>query len=151
MCLMLYLATDPTLAEQTLPEQTVGELSLEAVAPEIEAGLDHAFSRPCRRFVSVDGGCSCAFPHLMSESPPDCFPMLLGSDADPERQQQKRLVAALRDLVADVLRTHAEVELYASWVGHEAAPPARRVELRPSDLAPESFCFIEQWLYVVHR
>lgn len=146
MCFMLYIATDSMLAEQTRRE-----LTIEAIAPEVEAGLAPALSKPYRRFVGVDGGCSCDFPHLLSELPPECVEQVLGSDVEPGRQQQKRCVAALAELVDDILRSHQDVELYASWAGQEATPPGRRVDLRLADLAPESFYFIEQELYVVRR
>ena len=144
MCLMLYLATD-----QPVPEQAVGRLTVEAIDGALDAELAGAFTRPFRRHVGVDGGCSCDFPSVMSEQPLPYFDGMFDAGAPDVRAHSVACVRSLLGLVASALAPGRTVEAYPSWAGQEELPPKGRIEVCVEDVVPEEFFFVERFLYVM--
>lgn len=144
MCLMLYIASD-----REVPEQSVGRLTVEAVDAATDARLARSFSKPFRRFVGVDGGCSCDFPSVVSEEVITYYDGMFWSDSAEERAHSVACNRSLLGLISDALHSGDAVELYPAWADQESLLPKGRVELTVQDVVPEEFFFNEHFLYVV--
>jgi len=144
MCQMLYIATD-----RELPEQTRHRLTVQAITADLDAKLAPTFGRPFRRFVGVDGGCSCDFPSL--PMPMEYCDGIFQGESEEEREHAVACVRSLMALVSDALESSESVELYPAWADHEALPPKGRIALRVEDVVPEEFFFIERYLYDVRH
>lgn len=138
MCLMLYLATPRPLAGA--PPHPL-EVSL--VESSAAKRLREAIAQPNVTLVTVEG-CSCAFPSLV-DGPAEYFDGLLG---DPlEHAQGAACVRGLLELVARATQPGEVAELFAVWIGEEAAAPKGRVATSLDAVDPERFWFVENHVY----
>lgn len=149
MCLMLYIATD-----HEVPEQTLGPLTVAAVRDDLKAKLDASFTKLHRRFVGIDGGCSCDFPHIFSEEPVAYYDGMFDCNSEQERSHAAVCVRRLVDLIKSSLQSIGSpasqaVELLPAWAGDEGLPPKGRIELCTQDVVPEQFGFVERFLYLI--
>jgi hypothetical protein len=141
---MLYIASD-----REIPEQSVGRLTVQAVDAAIEAKLSSSLSKPFRRFVGVDGGCSCDFPSVVSEEPIAYYDGMFENDSAEERAHSVACNRSLLALIASALRPGEELQLYPAWADQESCSPKGRVDVTVQDVVPEEFFFNEHFLYVV--
>jgi hypothetical protein len=74
--------------------------------------------------------------------------MLADSD---DRTADLRSVSALIELLRVALGPGQAVELYPVWDGDEAKAPKGVVQWSLEQLAPETFFFNEQFMYIVRR
>ena len=144
MCLMLYLATD-----QPVPEQAVGRLTVAAIDGALDAKLANSFSKPFRRHVGGDGGCSCDFQSVLSEVPISYFDGMFQGDDPEARSHSAACVRSLLGLVSAALAPGGTAELCPSWADEEELPPKGRIDLCVQDVVPEEFFFVERFLYVM--
>ena len=136
---MLYLATSIEV-----PTTETQSRRLEPVADDTENVLRQVFTLPHVRFVGAHTGCSCGFPYVVAEEPFDHYQGMF--DAGPDREQDVQSLRALLDLLAVHVST-GSVELYPVWNGEEALPPKGRIRRSLTSLTPETFFFIERFIY----
>jgi hypothetical protein len=146
MCLMLYLATR---GDQPCFETDV--LLVKDVKPSRTA-VRQWFTLPVVRFVGADTGCSCGFRHVIADAEFDYNEGMFDDTGDPDnaaasRKSDAALVAMIRD---HVLRD-GEVELFPVWDGDEGEPPLGTIVKGTDALRPETWFFIERFLYRVGR
>jgi hypothetical protein len=139
MCLTLYLGTH---ADQ--PDLKSSPLTVERVAPEAEH-VRRWFSLPHVCFVGAHTGCSCGLPYVVAEEPFDYWEGMF--DESEERQNDRRSLQALLDLVCSHVLESSFVELYPVWNGEETLPPKGRIRRNLASLTPETFFFIERFVY----
>jgi hypothetical protein len=138
MCLTLYLGTH---GEQHDLESS--PLTVERVRSEVEQ-VRQWFSTPHVCFVGAHTGCSCGFPKVVAEEPFDHYEGMF--DHSPEREQDVQSLRALLTLLAAHVSSGG-VELYPVWNGEEALPPKGRIRRSLTSLTPETFFFIERFMY----
>jgi hypothetical protein len=142
MCLLLYIATDVPLAVGT-----TGKLTVEEVESEVLAELQSIFSKPGIRYVGVGGGCSCDFRHVMAEEPFDYYDGMFDHEDDDERRQAIAVMSELLGLVQD--RMPRSVELLPAWDRERVSQSNGTCTVRLSEVRPERFFFIEDYLYTL--
>ena len=138
MCLTLFLGTH---TEQPDLEST--PLRVERVASDAEQ-VRQWFSLPHVCFVGAHTGCSCGFPHVVAEEPIEYWEGMF--DESEERQNNRRSLQALLDLIRPHVRESGFVELYPVWNGEEALPPKGRVSLTLEAITADAFVFTERFL-----
>ncbi len=144
MCLMLYIATDAEI-----PEQSVGRVTVQAVDATTDAQFSQSFSKPFRRFVGVDHGCSCEFPSVVSESPITYFDGMFGGESGESREPSVSCIRNLVELLSRALQPSGAVELYPAWAGDEASAPKGRIDVLLPTIVPAEFFFNEGFLYTI--
>ena len=137
---MLYIAAD-----QEITEHTRGPLTIRAIDDKVAAKLALVFTKPHRRLVSVDGGCSCDFPSF--PLPVDYFDGIFQEDSEEERAKAVSCIQNLLSLVAEAAESSGSVELFPTWAGNEDLPPKGRMDLRAHDVVPAEFFFVEWFVY----
>ncbi len=137
---MLYVATtgDQPCFETDLPNVE----DIERIA------VRQWLSKPVVRFVGAHTGCSCGFRSVKATEPIEYDERLFYQDertANTERASLSALMAMVRSFV----ERDGEIELLAIWDGDEGEPPLGTIERTVSDLQPETWFFIERFLYRV--
>jgi hypothetical protein len=139
---MLYLATrgdQPYVATELL--------NVEDVEPK-RLAVRQWLSLPVVRFVGAYTGCSCGFRSIVATEPiefdPEMFHEGDGEDTTPEARAS---LAALMVMARTFAERDGAVELLAVWDGDEAEPPLGAIHRGVSDLQPETWFFIERFLY----
>lgn len=143
MCLMLYIGS-----RQGLPERKTPDLSVEPVE-DARSGVVQWFTQPVVQFVGAHTGCSCGFPSVVAESVIEYYDGMW-ADSD-DRSADLRSVSELIQLLHAALGAGEAMELYPVWDGDEAQPPKGMVQWSVEQLAPETFFFNEQFLYVLRH
>ena len=146
MCLRLYVAT---AGEQPCFE--TASLNVTDVKPSC-AAVRQWLAFPVVRFVGAHTGCSCGFRHIVTQEPIDYYDGMFAheEDADDAAEARASLAALLRMLREHVERDGA-VELYPVWNGNEAKSPLGTIETRVEALQPQTWFFIERFVYRVTR
>lgn len=141
MCLLLYVATS---GEQACFETDV--LKVEEVDPARES-VRQWLSLPVVRFVGAHTGCSCGFESVIANEPFEFYEGMFEYDKDNEDdlRSMQALVALIRQHVA----RDGRVELFPVWDGDEPKPPLGTIEKRLSALQPETWFFVQHFLYRV--
>jgi hypothetical protein len=141
---MLYMATtgdQPYVATELL--------NVEDVEPK-RLAVRRWLSLPVVRFVGAYTGCSCGFRSVVATEPiefdPEMFHADDGEDTTPEAQAS---LAALMVMARTFAERDGAVELLAVWDGDEVEPPLGTIHRDVSDLQPETWFFIERFLYRV--
>lgn len=138
MCLTLFLGTH---TEQPDLEST--PLRVERVSPDAEP-VRQWFSLPHVCFVGAHTGCSCGFPYVVAEEPIDYWEGMF--DESEDRQNDRRSLQALLDLMRHHVLESGVVELYPVWNGEEALPPKGKVSLTLEAITADAFVFTERFL-----
>ena len=139
MCLGLYLGTslEPPLV-------ATPDLTVKPVPPDCEV-VRQWFSLPHVSFVGAHTGCSCGFPYIAAEEPIEYWEGMFEEGED--RQNDRRSLQALLDLIRPHVLGSGVVELYPVWNGEEALTPKGRIRRSLAPLTPEMFFFIERFVY----
>ena len=143
MCLTVYLGTKLEPALIATPHLTV-----ERMSPDCEQ-VRQWFSLPQVCFVGAHTGCSCGFPHVVAEEPIEYWEGMF--DDSDDRQNDRRSLQALLDLIRPHVLESGVVELYPVWNGEEALPPKGTVRQSFDPIKAEAFVFTERFLYQITR
>lgn len=141
MCLVLYIGT-----HEALRELDTEDLNVEALE-DWQSEVVQWFTLPAVRQVGAHTGCSCGFPSVTSEGVVEYYPGMW--EVVEDRAADLRSVAALFELLQNVLATSHRVELYAAWQGDEGESPQGTIQLSLDQLNAETFFFIERFMYVI--
>jgi hypothetical protein len=145
MCLMLYVATtgdQPCFASDLL--------HVEDVEPRRSA-VRRWLTLPVIRFVGAHTGCSCGFRHIIMASEPIEYHggMFEDEDEQDDALAAKASLSALLAMLRAFVERDGAIELLPTWDGDEAKPPHGTIDKALSDLQPETWFFIERFLYRV--
>ena len=144
MCLMLYVATT---GDQPYVETDL--LNVEDVEPK-RLAVRQWLTRPVVRFVGAHTGCSCGFRSVVATEPIAFAPEMFDEDErDDAAPKGRASLAALMAMVRTFADRDGAVELLAVWDGDEGEPPLGTIDKTASDLQPETWFFIERFLYRV--
>lgn len=144
MCLMLYVATrgDQPCFESDL-------LNIEEVEPQREA-VRQWLTLPVIRFVGAHTGCSCGFRSIKASEPIEFDEGMFSYEDvrdDAARARARASISALLALIREHAMRDGAVELLAVWQGDEIRPPLGTIEKGIGALQPETWFFIEGFLY----
>jgi hypothetical protein len=142
MCLMLYAATT---GEQPCFESDL--LNVEAVEPR-RAGVRQWLTLPVVRFVGAYTGCSCGFRSIKATEPIEYDERMFYEDERTAKTAHASLSALMAMARSSVDRDGA-IELLALWDGDEGEPPLGTIDKPVEELLPETWFFIERFLYRV--
>ncbi len=144
MCLMLYVATT---GDQPYVESDL--LSVEDVDPSRMA-VRQWLTLPVVRFVGAHTGCSCGFRHILASEPLDYYDGMFGPEAESgDGPNARASLAALLVTLRALVERDGAIELLPTWDGDEAEPPLGTIDKTAGDLQPETWFFIERFLYRV--
>ena len=141
MCLTVYLGTSVEPPLVATPDITV-----KRVSPDAEP-VRQWFSLPHVCFVGAHTGCSCGFPYVVAEEPIDYWEGMF--DESEDRQNDRRSLQALLDLMQPHVLESGVVQLYPIWNGEETLPPKGTVRLTLESITADAFVFTERYLYEV--
>lgn len=142
MCLMLYVATT---GDQPYLETDL--LNVEDVEPK-RLAVRQWLTLPVVRFVGAHTGCSCGFRSVEATEPIAFDPEMFYEEprtADTARASLAALLAMARSFA----ERDGAIELMAVWDGDEGEPPLGTIDKTVGDLQPETWFFIERFLYRV--
>lgn len=143
MCLMLYMA-----AGRPIPHQSTPSLTVENVPSERQA-IQQWLSLPTIRFVGAHTGCSCGFPSVRGEQPIEYYDGLFDNSED--REKDLASIRNLLELIVQTLQSCPLIGLLPVWAGDESEPPAGTIEMKASEMTPESFLLNERYLHRITR
>jgi hypothetical protein len=144
MCLMLYVAT--TGAQPYFKTEL---LNVEDVEPK-RLAVRQWLGLPVVRFVGAHTGCSCGFRSVVATEPIEFDPEMFNEDDRNDAAPKERAsLAALMAMTRAFVERDGAVELLAVWDGDEGEPPLGTIDRGVSDLQPETWFFIERFLYRV--
>ena len=142
MCLMLYLATT---GDQPYVESDL--LNVEDVEPK-RLAVRRWLTLPVVRFVGAHTGCSCGFRSITATEPVEYDEGMFYEDARTAATARASL-AALLAMARSFAERDGEIELLAVWDGDEAEPPLGTIDKGVEELRPDTWFFIERFLYRV--
>jgi len=142
MCLMLYLATT---GDQPYVESDL--LNVEDVEPK-RLAVRRWLTLPVVRFVGAHTGCSCGFRSITATEPVEYDERMFYEDARTAATARASL-AALLAMARSFAERDGEIELLAVWDGDEAEPPLGTIDKGVEELRPDTWFFIERFLYRV--
>jgi hypothetical protein len=139
---MLYLATrgDQPYVESDL-------LHVEDVEPKRMA-VRQWLTLPVIRFVGAHTGCSCGFRSITATEPVEYDEGMFYEDERTAKTAHASL-SALMAMARSFAERDGEIELLAVWDGDEAEPPLGTIDKAVEDLRPDTWFFIERFLYRV--
>jgi hypothetical protein len=140
---MLYVATT---GDQPYLETDL--LNVEDVDPSRMA-VRQWLSLPVTRFVGAHTGCSCGFRSLVATDPIAYDPHMFNDGEPDEAAKARASLSALMTMVRSFAERDGAIELLAIWDGDEGEPPLGTIDKTVSDLQPETWFFIERFLYRV--
>ena len=141
---MLYVAT---LGDQPCFESDL--LNVDDVEPQQEA-VRQWLTLPVIRFVGAHTGCSCGFRSIKASDPIEFHEGMFGHEDvrdDATQARARASISALLALVREHVTRDGAVELLAVWQGDEIEPPLGTIEKGVDALQPETWFFIEGFLY----
>lgn len=146
MCFMLYLAAACPLPD--IPWDSAHPRLHTSVPGDREADLERHLSLPFRTCVGSSRHCGCGFRHAMYQNGE--WPEIEFRDPDPddtadEQANHDQLAA----LLASLLESSKELELYGCWNGELIEPSAGQEELTAGQIRKPSFVFRERFKYIV--
>lgn len=142
MCLMLYVATT---GDQPYVESDL--LNVEDVDPSRMA-VRQWLTLPVVRFVGAHTGCSCGFRSVEATEPLEYDERMFHED-ERTAETDRASLSALMAMARSFAERDGAVELLAVWDGDEAEPPLGTIDKAVSELQPETWFFIERFLYRV--
>jgi hypothetical protein len=142
MCLMLYVATT---GDQPCFESDL--LNVEDIEPGRTA-VRQWLTLPVIRFVGAHTGCSCGFRSITATEPIEYDERMFYEDERTAKTARASL-SALMAMVRSFAERDGEIELLAIWDGDEWEPPLGTIDKAVSELQPETWFFIERFLYRV--
>ena len=142
MCLMLYLATT---GDQPYVESDL--LNVEDVEPK-RLAVRRWLTLPVVRFVGAHTGCSCGFRSITATEPVEYDERMFYEDERTAATARASL-AALLAMARSFAERDGEIELLAVWDGDEAEPPLGTIDKGVEELRPDTWFFIERFLYRV--
>jgi len=105
-------------------------------------------SKPVVRFVGAHTGCSCGFRSVKATEPIEFDARLFYEDHETAATKRASL-SALMAMARSFAERDGEIELLAIWDGDEGEPPLGTIDKSVSDLQPETWFFIEGFVYRV--
>jgi len=143
MCLMLYVATT---GDQPYVETDL--LNVEDVDPSRMA-VRQWLSLPVTRFVGAHTGCSCGFRSIVATEP-IAYDAHTFNEGEPDESAEARAsLSALMTMARSFAERDGAIEMLAIWDGDEGEPPLGTIDKAVGDLQPETWFFIERFLYRV--
>jgi hypothetical protein len=143
MCLMLYVATT---GDQPYVETDL--LNVEDVEPK-RIAVRQWLTLPVVRFVGAHTGCSCGFRSIVASEPLEYGDDLFADDGGDDASKGRASLAALMAMARSFVDRDGVVELLAVWDGDEGEPPLGTIDKAASDLQPDTWFFMQQFLYRV--
>jgi hypothetical protein len=142
MCLRLYIATT---GDQPCFETDL--LNVEDIEPGWTA-VRQWLSLPVVRFVGAHTGCSCGFRSVKATEPIAYDEGLFYEDERTAATKRASL-SALMAMARAFAERDGEIEMLAIWEGDEWEPLLGTIDKTVSDLQPQTWFFIERFLYRV--
>jgi len=139
---MLYLATT---GDQPYVESDL--LNVEDVEPK-RLAVRRWLTLPVVRFVGAHTGCSCGFRSITATEPVEYDERMFYEDERTAATARASL-AALLAMARSFAERDGEIELLAVWDGDEAEPPLGTIDKGVEELRPDTWFFIERFLYRV--
>ena len=149
MCLTLYVGTQSEIAEQEIAGLTIESTPSWDEHLRQREQVRQWFSMPHICFVGAHTGCSCGFPHVVAEEPIHYWVGMF--DDSEDRQNDRRSLQALLDLIRPHVLKSSVVELYPVWNGETHLSPKGTVRLSLDSIRADAFVFTERFLYQVTR
>jgi hypothetical protein len=144
MCLMLYIATT---GDQPCFESDL--LNVEDVEPRRDA-VRQWLTLPVIRFVGAHTGCSCGFRHITANEPIEYYEGMFAYESERDDATQARAsLSALMAMIRAFVERDGAIELLPTWNGDEGEPPLGTIDKTVGELQPETWFFIERFLYRV--
>jgi hypothetical protein len=143
MCLMLYVATT---GDQPYVETDL--LHVEDVEPK-RLAVRQWLTLPVVRFVGAHTGCSCGFRSVVATEPIEYGEDMFSDDDGDDASKGRASLAALMAMARSFAERDGEIELLAVWDGDEGEPPLGTIDKAVGELQPETWFFIERFLYRV--
>ena len=141
---MLYVATT---GDQPYVESDL--LHVEDVEPK-RLVVRQWLTLPVVRFVGAHTGCSCGFRSVQATEPIEYDEKMFLYEDDRENAETARAsLAALMAMARAFVERDGSIEMLAVWDGDEGEPPLGTIEKTIGDLQPETWFFIERFLYRV--
>jgi len=140
---MLYMAAGCPIPHQSTPSLTVEDV------PSERQAIRQWLALPTIRFVGAHTGCSCGFPSVLGDQPVEYYEGLF--DNSEGREKDLASIRNLLELIGQMLQSCPLIELLPVWAGDESEPPAGTIEMKASNMTPESFLLNEHYLHRIAR